>query len=252
MKNLKKEIWKAIPGYEGHYEVSDLGKVKSLPRIVRHKIYGRQPVNGVTLKPAIKKGGYSQVNLNKNGKTTSCGVHSLVILAFCRKLLPGEVVMHLERVSINHDNSLANLRIGSPICNAAFKVDDGTATIGEKHPNAKLTKEQVVEIKKLILEKKYTYVEISKSYPAKACTISAIARGKIWNFVEPKIKFVNELKKPINFRHIYTQCCGNCKWITPNKKSCARDGNINLNKDGTNYGEYICDRFRRRINKYKK
>lgn len=72
---MNKEIWKDIEGYEGLYQVSNLGRIKSLPRngtIKKEKI----------LKSRKDKDGYLLINLCKNNKVTTFKVHRLVGLMF--------------------------------------------------------------------------------------------------------------------------------------------------------------------------
>ena len=66
-----KEIWVPIKGYDGLYEVSDQGRVRSIG-------YGKQRI----LKPKRNKGGYLRVNLYKNLAVKMCYVHRLVTQAF--------------------------------------------------------------------------------------------------------------------------------------------------------------------------
>ena len=68
------EIWRDIPGYEGKYQVSNTGEVKSL----NYNHTGEIKL----LKQGIKKKGYRQVNLYKNGKVKHHLVHRLVAIAF--------------------------------------------------------------------------------------------------------------------------------------------------------------------------
>lgn len=67
------EIWKDIPEYEGLYQVSNFGKVKSLPR---------NTTKGGILKPRKNRGGYLQLQLTKNGIRKTFTIHKLVALAF--------------------------------------------------------------------------------------------------------------------------------------------------------------------------
>ncbi len=76
------EEWKDIPGYVGYYEVSSLGRVRSVPRVVAHADGRRQPVSGRVLKQNPDDWGYLLVSLNKNGKGVTSKVHRLVAIAF--------------------------------------------------------------------------------------------------------------------------------------------------------------------------
>ena len=101
------EIWKPVKGYEGLYEISNLGRVKSLSRI--------RP-NGMNclykeriLKKQINKGGYHKVALLKNeGKSKLCSVHRLVAEAFIPNPLNKPCVDHINMIKT--DNFVSNLR----------------------------------------------------------------------------------------------------------------------------------------------
>ena len=74
------EIWRDIAGYEGLYQVSNLGRVKSLPRKTGNQYSGEEKI-----KPQYeRKGGikYLYVNICKEGKGHSINVHKLVAHAF--------------------------------------------------------------------------------------------------------------------------------------------------------------------------
>lgn len=83
------ERWKPVPGYEGLYEVSSHGKVKSL----NYRGKGKQEV----LKPAKDKKGYLRVTLTMDGVHTTFQVHRLVALAFIPN--PGNLpqVNHMDK-----------------------------------------------------------------------------------------------------------------------------------------------------------
>lgn len=98
------EIWKDVKGFEALYQVSNYGRVRSLPR----NINGRS-LKGVMLKMIEKKStGYYAVSLHKNGKQTQALVHRLVAEAFCEKQEGCDVVDHIN--TNIEDNSAINLR----------------------------------------------------------------------------------------------------------------------------------------------
>lgn len=75
-----KEIWKDIEGYEGLYQVSNLGNVRSLDRYVKQKENNIQFKKGNNI--YINKQRYSTVNLWKNNKMKTISIHRLVAKAF--------------------------------------------------------------------------------------------------------------------------------------------------------------------------
>ena len=106
-----KEIWKTIKGYEGIYEVSNLGRVRSLDRIVYrphpkqpHKIYPYKSP-GRVLSPAIDSKNYYFVNLYKNKENQLVRVHRLVAYAFVGGWFEGAVVNHKDE---NRQNNRAD------------------------------------------------------------------------------------------------------------------------------------------------
>lgn len=95
-----KEIWKDIENYEGLYQVSNLGRIKSFPRngtIKQERI----------LKQTIDNNGYLIVGLHKNNKAKKVCVHWLVANAFIPKKETDEVINHIDGNKLN--NTLNNL-----------------------------------------------------------------------------------------------------------------------------------------------
>ncbi len=78
------EIWKAIPEYEEHYEVSSYGRVRSKNRTIKAK-NRMLPIHGRILKVGIAKNGYPLVSLWMNNRGKSVYVHSLVLAIFFNK-----------------------------------------------------------------------------------------------------------------------------------------------------------------------
>ena len=90
------EIWKDIVGYEGLYQVSNLGNVKSCKRIVFYGNNKKQTIHEKILKPDINKLGYKRVTLCKYGKTKRMSIHRLVATAFVENPDNKPVVNHID------------------------------------------------------------------------------------------------------------------------------------------------------------
>lgn len=75
------ELWKPIKGYEGFYEVSNTGKVRSLDREIK-VFHGSYVMKGRELKPSFGSSGYLQVGLSKFGKTKIFMIHRIVAKTF--------------------------------------------------------------------------------------------------------------------------------------------------------------------------
>lgn len=105
-----KEEWKPIEGYEGLYEVSSYGRVRSLKR---------KATSGRVLKPQLTKSGYLRVHLSKSNRTKNAVVHRLVACAF----VDGQ---SNTRCQVNHinevksDNRAENLEWCTPLYNTNY------------------------------------------------------------------------------------------------------------------------------------
>lgn len=103
----KEEIYIDIPGYRGHYQVSNFGMVKSISRKTKHPssktgfVLSKEKI----LKPKTNRYGYLEVCLYKHGKAKTHKIHRLVTMAFCGK--SGLEVNHIDGIKTN--NKLNNL-----------------------------------------------------------------------------------------------------------------------------------------------
>ena len=118
------EHWRPIPGWEGVYEVSDAGRVRSLDRRYTNARGERRTYRGRVLSAFLNSEGYPQVNLSRPGTRASRAVHQLVALAFIGPPLPDEEVCHGDGTRTN--NALTNLRYGTHSENALDQVRHGT------------------------------------------------------------------------------------------------------------------------------
>ena len=111
------EIWKDIDGYNGKYQVSNYGRVKSLK-------YGKEKI----LIQVKMKNGYLYVNLYKEGKVKTCRVHRLVCQAFLDNPNGYTCVNHKDECKTN--NCVDNLEWCSVLYNNTF--GSRIKTIAEK------------------------------------------------------------------------------------------------------------------------
>lgn len=134
------EEWRDIPDFEDYYQVSDLGRVRSKDRIVRHNCGGDKRVKGQIMSQLLTPNGRKQVFLYKDGKRKVCLVHRLVLLAFVGECPSNMEVRHLN--SISTDNRLCNLAYGTHSENV---ID--TANLG-RLSHQKLNPDKVREIRR--------------------------------------------------------------------------------------------------------
>lgn len=107
---LSTEEWRDIPGYEGSYQISDRGQVRSLDRYVNRLNHGKaskQFCKGKILKQDIDEDGYCRINLRVNQLDRRFGVHRLVASAFIENLNNLPQVNHIDGDKTN--NCVENL-----------------------------------------------------------------------------------------------------------------------------------------------
>ncbi len=115
MGDVTRECWLPVPGYEGLYEISDLGNVKSIPR---------RRTRGGLLSVTIGKRGYPKVSLCKDGRQSTHEVHRLVAAAFIGMSPEGQEVRHKDGDTLNP--RARNLEYGTRSENNLDAVRHGT------------------------------------------------------------------------------------------------------------------------------
>ena len=118
---MEEEIWKDIEGFEGLYQVSNLGRVKSMARVVACN-GGYRIAKEKLLKAGKNNWGYMQVILSMDGKSKHWLVHRLVWEAFNGTIPHGLQVNHVDEDKTN--NKLENLNLMTPTQN----INYGTRT----------------------------------------------------------------------------------------------------------------------------
>lgn len=162
------EIYKDVVGYEGLYQVSNLGNVKSF----------KKDKNGVLLKPGKNTSGYLFVILYKNINKKCITIHRLVMLSFKKNISNKLEINHIN--GVKYDNRIENLEWCTSSENQlhAYKIGLKTAK-GENHNRSKLTNEQVL----LIRNDNRTHKEIAKDYNVSKSTIWHIKHKRLWNHI---------------------------------------------------------------------
>lgn len=113
------ESWMPVREYEGIYEVSSLGRVRSLPRKDSRGRTVRERMMSITQHPS----GHQQVKLSKNGRSIQEKLHRVVLIAFTGLPEFGHEVLHSDGNPAN--NSITNLRWGTRSENHLDRVRHG-------------------------------------------------------------------------------------------------------------------------------
>ena len=175
------ELWRPCVGWEGFYEVSDHGRIRSL-FINRHKRPIRRTVPRI-LKQHKNKLGYkscSFVTHGVNGKRRKAtqNVHSLVLLAFCGSRPENHVCGHRDGNPSN--NHLSNLQWITYVENERDKRLHGRNLPGSKNHQAKLTEKAVVKMRAEFAAGEYEPKELAKRYGVSAAVTYKILNRKSW------------------------------------------------------------------------
>ena len=169
------EIWKDIPGYEGIYQVSNNGKVKSMKRI--RKGGGVLKEKMMTL--YLDKDGYVKTSLYKNKKKNPMMVHRLVAFAFIDNPNMFPQINHKDE---NHsNNNVENLEW----CDSKYNTNYGSRSkkiSGEKHGLHKLTNEEIKYIRNVYIpyHNEFSGAALARKFGVTQSAIQAVVNNKTW------------------------------------------------------------------------
>lgn len=164
------ENWKDIAGYKGRYQVSDMGRVKSI-------LFKKELI----LKHGFNRCGYNYINLSKDKVYVSKTVHRLVALAFISNPENKPQVNHKD--GDKNNNSVLNLEWNTSKENNthSFKTGLNKGQKGIVNKNSKLSEEQVKEIR--LIGKTRTLISIAKEFNVGKSSISYILNRDSWQHI---------------------------------------------------------------------
>lgn len=139
------EIWKNIPNYEGLYQISNLGRIKTLERIVKihHGYYKHIEEKIIDVSKRTNNAGYLYINLWKNGKQKNFRIHRLVAEVFLKNPNNYKCVNHKDNNKLN--NNVENLEWCTQSYNIKYAYKKGNKEPVRKYKKVKqLTKDRIV------------------------------------------------------------------------------------------------------------
>ena len=174
------EYWCDIEGYEG-YQVSNLGNVRSLDRVVTRKNGRTLTIRGQPIKPQKNHKGYLRVRLRKEKKEKALFVHRLTATGFIPNPKDKPQVNHLN--GVKHDNNVCNLEWCTQSENSTHALTYGLMPVGEKHSNSILSSKQVISIKQLLRQKENSISDIARKFSVGISTVHDIKSGRQWKHI---------------------------------------------------------------------
>jgi len=193
LEDLDGEVWKEIEGYDGDYQISNLGRVKSFK-------CGKE----IILSPHKNNRGYLRIKLCKNGESETKEIHILMYGTFIEKIPKGSVVHHIDFTTNNILENLQMMTKGEHIIlhHTGLKRSEETKELmrekkkgehnpnygkdfsGENGPNHTLKEQDVTKIRIDLDEGILTQTEIGEKFGVYKSTISAIKNRRIWKHLK--------------------------------------------------------------------
>ncbi len=188
LSTQQKEEWRPIAGYEGSYEVSNLGRVKSLDRVVSQTRWsGKMIRRGKILSPKRTRGNPKYCNAalfdSKNKQRKEIAVHRLVATAFIPNQEKRPMVNHKDSNPSN--NHVSNLEWCTAKENTKHSFLSGhrTPASGEKHGMSVLSEKDVQAIRLLYKTLRYSRRRMAELFCVSTATIDKIIKNKGWKHI---------------------------------------------------------------------
>lgn len=179
IQNLEGEVWLPVVGYEGFYEISNKGRLKTVKKTVRTKSNGRHPRKERILNPTINQKGYYHTSLHREASVKWFTIHRLVAQAFIPNPENKPQVNHIDSTPLN--NNVENLEWCTHGENMKHGFLYGRKTQkGEKNNQAKITREIAEKVRELYAEGNLTQWQVGEVFGLARCHIKDITTYKIW------------------------------------------------------------------------
>jgi hypothetical protein len=174
------EQWIDVVGYEGLYMISDLGRIKRLPRVV-HQPDGKQyQIYEKVLSPGAGKSKYLSIRLTNGDIVSTVYIHQIVLCAFVGPCPEGMQACHCD--GDRQNNKASNLRWDTIKANHADKRMHGTSNCGDRHPFSKLNTDAVIALRKRRSEGA-SITTLANEFSVSRMTASRAASSKSWSHV---------------------------------------------------------------------
>lgn len=173
------EIWKQFRDYP--YQVSNTGKIKSMPRVLKTRGGGSFISKEKILKPAMDKCGYVRFAIMINKKLTTFKLHRVVCEVFNGK--SNLEVNHIDGNKSNNHSTNLEWVTRSENLKHAFNSGLAIPMTGQLNPASKIKESQAVEILRL-LDSGVGPIEISKRLGISKNITKDISRGRTWKYLK--------------------------------------------------------------------
>lgn len=199
------EIWKDIKGYEGLYQISNLGNIKSFKRYKEGKL----------LNPKFDKDGYREIGIrDTNGIRTFKRVHRLVAESFINNPNNYKFINHKDNNPNN--NTVDNIEWCSIEYNNKYRFSNGNASHkGEKNPMSSLTNEDVIRIAAMGSQNTHSEYVIAKLFNTTRSIVNKIRLKVRWQHI------LNKYPDPVIVCDVYKrEGCSHVDGYLCNPKTC--------------------------------
>lgn len=175
------ETWKPIPGYEGYYEASNKGRIRSLERMIKSNYGSVRAWPERIMSQTPQSAGYLICTLSKRGESSQHLIHKLVTSAFLGECPDGYVIHH--RNHNRQDNRVKNLEFQEASSHGAMHALEIVSAKGSANAHSKLTEEDVIRIRELYSTGNVLQRQLARQYEVDDSVISRVITRQAWRHI---------------------------------------------------------------------